>query len=157
MLRPFAAPPTRYGAGHRGIDIAAPGGLLSAPADGVVAFAGFVVDRPVLSIRHPGGIVSSYEPVETTLSVGDAVARGQAIGTAIDGHCPALCVHLGVRVDGQYVSPMTFFGGIPPAVLLPTRRDPTGQRTPAARAPPAVGRSSAGSASGECSCGRSDR
>ncbi|MBC7760672.1 MAG: M23 family peptidase, partial [Candidatus Saccharibacteria bacterium] len=50
MLRPFIAPATAYASGHRGIDLDTENGSLYAPADGVVHFAGTVVDRPVLSI-----------------------------------------------------------------------------------------------------------
>lgn len=121
VVRPFIAPATPYAAGHRGIDIRSPGSEVSAPADGVVLFAGVVVDRPVLSIRHGGGVVSSYEPVESALSAGDAVSRGQPVGTLLSGHCSGLCLHFGVRVDGQYVSPLAFLGGIPRSILLPTR------------------------------------
>ncbi len=121
IARPFIPPPTPYAAGHRGIDIRAPAGTLYAPASGVVHFAGVVVDRPVLSIDHGGGVLSSYEPVETSLVEGDSVTRGDVIGTVLPGHCASTCVHLGVRVDGQYVSPLRFLGGIPRAILLPTR------------------------------------
>jgi murein DD-endopeptidase MepM/ murein hydrolase activator NlpD len=121
ILRPFIAPATPYSAGHRGIDIRAPGGSLFAPADGVVHFAGFVVDRPVLSIRHPGGLLSSYEPVNTALVEGDLVSRGELIGDILAGHCSARCVHVGVRLDGEYLSPLNFLGGVPRSVLLPTR------------------------------------
>src|SRR5689334_20246084 len=49
VARAYLAPPTPYGAGHRGIDIgAAEGSPVLAPDDGVVHFAGVVVDRPVL-------------------------------------------------------------------------------------------------------------
>ena len=118
--RGYAAPATPYGRGHRGVDIRA-GSTLTAPATGVVRFAGVVVDRPVLTIDHGGGIVSSYEPVVASVAVGDRVARGDQIGTVLDGHCAVRCVHLGVRVDGQYVSPLRFLDRVPPAVLLPTR------------------------------------
>jgi murein DD-endopeptidase MepM/ murein hydrolase activator NlpD len=121
IIRPFIAPVTQYSAGHRGIDIAASGDVL-APADGVVHFVGFVVDRPVLSISHPGGVLSSYEPVASSLHEGDIVKRGEVIGQILPGHCAALCLHFGVRIAGQYVSPMLFLGGIPYSVLLPTRR-----------------------------------
>lgn len=122
LIRQYIAPATAYSSGHRGVDLAAGSGTVHAPADGVVHFAGVVVDRPVLSIRHPGGLISSYEPVETTLSKGDAVARGDPIGTVIVGHCTGACLHFGVRFDGQYVSPLLYLGGIEPSVLLPTRR-----------------------------------
>jgi murein DD-endopeptidase MepM/ murein hydrolase activator NlpD len=123
IVRPFLAPGSRYGSGHRGIDVAgAAGFIVRAPADGVVYFAGFIVDRPLLSIAHPGGLLSSYEPVETTLHAGDIVHRGEVIGIVIPGHCSAVCLHFGVRRDGEYVSPLNFLGGIPRSVLLPTRR-----------------------------------
>lgn len=122
IARAYLAPAAPYAAGHRGIDIrTAVGAEVRAPADGVVHFAGIVVDRPVLSIDHGGGVLSSYEPVETTLHAGDAVRRGQVIGTlATGGHCArGGCLHFGVRVDGSYVSPLLFLGGQPRAVLLP--------------------------------------
>ncbi|KQW08464.1 hypothetical protein ASC66_00130 [Leifsonia sp. Root4] len=121
VLRPFQAPATRYSAGHRGIDIEADAGTeLFAPADGVVHFSGRVVDRSVLSIRHNSDLLSSYEPIDSSLAAGDPVVRGQSIGVvAHGGHCDGGCMHFGVRLHGEYVSPMLLFGGIPRAVLLP--------------------------------------
>ncbi len=121
IARPYLAPATPYASGHRGIDIrAAVGAELLAPANGVVHFAGVVVDRPVLSIDHGGGVISSYEPVDTTLREGDVVRRGEVTGRVRAGHCSSgACVHVGVRIDGEYVSPLLFLGGQPRAVLLP--------------------------------------
>jgi len=121
IARVYLAPATPYSTGHRGVDIRAPEGTLYAPADGVVHFAGTVVDRPVLSIRHGEGVISSYEPVAATVAQGDPVVRGQVIGRILPGHCAETCVHVGVRVNGDYVSPLAWFGGIPASVLLPTR------------------------------------
>ena len=73
-----------------------------------------------------GGVLSSYEPVSSGLARGDPVARGQPFGAVLAGHCSVGCVHIGVRIDGQYVSPMRFLGVIPRAVLLPTRPLPSG-------------------------------
>lgn len=121
VLRPFQAPASRYSAGHRGIDIEAEAGTeVFAPADGVVHFSGRVVDRSVLSISHSGDLLSSYEPIDSPLVAGDPVVRGQRVGVvAHGGHCDGGCMHLGVRLHGEYVSPMLLFGGIPRAVLLP--------------------------------------
>lgn len=120
IARAYLAPATPYAAGHRGIDIrAAAGSLVTSPADGVVRFAGWVVDRPVLSIDHGDGVVSSFEPVESELVAGERVRRGQVIGTLLAGHCATPCLHLGARLDGAYLSPLVFLGSRPRAVLLP--------------------------------------
>jgi murein DD-endopeptidase MepM/ murein hydrolase activator NlpD len=120
IARPFIAPETPYSAGHRGLDIRADAGVeVRAPAAGVVHFAGFVVDRPVISIRHAGGVLSSFEPVEPLVVTGDLVARGEVIGTLLPGHCATPCLHLGARIDGEYVNPLLFLGGLEHAVLYP--------------------------------------
>lgn len=118
---PYRAPAHEYGAGHRGIDIAAsPGTEVRAPAAGVVAFRGVVVDRPLLTVEHPGGYVATFEPLDSALSPGDPVAAGDVIGTVgIGGHAAVGTLHLGVRLDGAYINPMLLFGEVPRAVLLP--------------------------------------
>jgi murein DD-endopeptidase MepM/ murein hydrolase activator NlpD len=121
IVRPFIAPATPYAAGHRGIDISTSTSVVYAPADGIVHFAGVVVDRPVLSIEHSGGLISSFEPVATLLVPGTVVHRDEVIGELLAGHCSTMCLHFGVRLDGQYVSPLKYLGGIPRSVLLPTQ------------------------------------
>ena len=125
VVRTFLAPLTRYSAGHRGIDIGAADLAVRAPTDGTVHFAGTVVDRGVLSIAHPGGLLSSYEPVVTSLKRGDPVRRGDVIGSLQPGHCSSPCLHFGVRRDGEYVSPLLLLGEVPRSVLLPTRTSAT--------------------------------
>ncbi|MDP9027834.1 MAG: peptidoglycan DD-metalloendopeptidase family protein [Actinomycetota bacterium] len=121
IARPYLAPPTPYAAGHRGIDIRAEAGTsVIAPDDGVVHFVGVVVDRPVVSIAHDRGVLSSFEPVSSALSAGDPVTRGEVIGTLLPGHCTSPCLHLGARIDGAYVNPLLFLGGVPWSVLLPS-------------------------------------
>lgn len=122
-LRPFARPPEPWAAGHRGVDLG-PLDLrasITAPAEGEVSFAGVVVDRPVLSIRHAHGYLSSFEPVETDLKVGDSVSTGDPVGTLVAGHrpCPAPCLHWGVRLHGEYINPLLLTGDLEPSVLLP--------------------------------------
>jgi hypothetical protein len=126
IVRPFIAPATAYSAGHRGIDVETASTTITAPADGVVHFAGVVVDRPVLSIRHGDGIISSFEPVETPLAAGAIVHRGEPLGTLLPGHCSRLCLHFGVRERGEYVSPLLYLGGLERSVLLPTRSSGAG-------------------------------
>jgi murein DD-endopeptidase MepM/ murein hydrolase activator NlpD len=128
-VRPFVAPSTEYSAGHRGIDIGGAGDIV-APTDGVVHFAGVVVDRGVLSIAIPGDVLASFEPVTTALHEGDSVTRGEVIGHIDPGHCSQPCLHFGVRVHGEYVSPLLFLGGIERPVLLPTRVDARSRSSP---------------------------
>ncbi|WP_424465964.1 peptidoglycan DD-metalloendopeptidase family protein [Pseudoclavibacter helvolus] len=118
---------TDYGAGHRGIDIAArPGAAVLAPTAGTIRFAGFVVDRPVLSLQHADGSVTSYEPVVSDLSQGSAVHPGQRIGVLSPAHrhTPEGALHLGLRQGGSYADPARCFGALrpPAAVLLPLYR-----------------------------------
>ena len=123
VVSPFRAPPTPYAAGHRGVDVAVDRGThVIAPAAGVVSFAGRVVDRSVIAIDHGNGVISAIEPVDAMVEQGTAIAAGDTIGTvASGGHCAAECVHFGVRIGGEYVSPYLFLGGLPRAVLLPLR------------------------------------
>lgn len=123
VLRGFEAPASRYSAGHRGIDLSAgQGAVVVTPATGAVHFAGVVVDRSTVTIETPDGLLISMEPVTSDLKSGTPVTAGAPIGVVSEGgHCSSRCLHLGVRVDGQYVSPLRYFGGVPRAVLLPMR------------------------------------
>jgi len=121
IVAPWVAPAGPYAAGHRGIDLAAsPGDPVLAPATGVVTFSGVVVDRPVVTVQVGDEVLVSMEPVVADVARGASVAAGQQLGAVgRGGHCDGACVHVGVRVDGAYVSPLLFFAAVPPAVLLP--------------------------------------
>lgn len=120
VLRHFDRPPERWMAGHRGVDLGARDGAVRSPADGVVVFAGTVVNRPVLTIDHGDGLLSSFEPVTASLEKGGAVRAGQEVGhISTEPHCPGLCVHWGVRKNGEYVNPLPFVSDRRPSVLLP--------------------------------------
>lgn len=120
-------PQQPWQAGHRGLDLAADvGAPVTSPADGVVTYVGFVVDRLVVSIQHDQGLVSSFEPVDSTAVVGDIVARGQPIGSVAETplHCAQhQCVHWGVRRDGTYVDPLDYLEGFGQIRLLPAEDD----------------------------------
>jgi murein DD-endopeptidase MepM/ murein hydrolase activator NlpD len=109
--------------GHRGIDLTTSvGSPATSPAAGEVTFVGVVVNRPVVSVRHAGGYVSSLEPVDATVRVGDIVDEGDALGAVSPaaGHCaPATCVHWGLRRDGLYVNPLDYLRGYGAVLLLP--------------------------------------
>lgn len=128
VLEEFAAPPAPWASGHRGVDLAASAGAeIRSPAGGVVSFSGVVVDREVLSINHGGGYISSFEPVESELEVGDPVTEGQTVAelsTYDDGshHCESPCLHWGVRLHGEYINPLLLTGELEPSVLLPLHK-----------------------------------
>lgn len=122
VIRAFVGPAQPWRPGHRGIDIAVRGDTLQAPADGVVRFAGWIVDRGVLSIDHGNGVISSFEPVVALVDPGLRVARGDVVAAIDHGHCSVPCLHLGLRINGEYRNPLTLLGGAEWPVLLPTRR-----------------------------------
>lgn len=117
----YIAPAHRFGPGHRGIDLAAAAGAeVRAPADGVIAFTGSIAGRGVVTIDHDGGLVTTLEPVDGAVAVGQRVDRGQRVGvTSVGGHAPPGTIHFGVRLSGEYVNPLLLFGALPRAVLLP--------------------------------------
>jgi murein DD-endopeptidase MepM/ murein hydrolase activator NlpD len=126
VLRAFDPPDKPWMSGHRGVDLKAThdGVPVTSPESGTVSFVGVVVDRPVITIDHGGGLRSSFEPVETSLTAGTMVAKGETIGTLQPGHCGVLaCAHWGVRQGDAYVNPLEFVTDLRPSILLPLRLD----------------------------------
>lgn len=121
VVQVFQAPAHLYGPGHRGLDLAvAPDAAITAPAPGVVAFAGRVVDRDLVTIDHGDGLVTTLEPVIPAVEPGDAVGTGSVVGApGRGGHAAAGTVHFGVRDRGVYINPLLLLGEVPRAVLLP--------------------------------------
>lgn len=120
VTRGFDPPQTRYGRGHRGIDLAgAPGKPVLSAGPGVVAYAGPVAGRGVVSIDHRSGLRTTYEPLTPAVSAGEQVSAGDVIGTLAAGHpgCPrAACLHWGLRDgrDGEvvYLDPRSLLGSV---------------------------------------------
>lgn len=108
ILNDFTAPEHDYGPGHRGVDLAASvGDVLTAPADGVISFAGRVAGKRVVSIRH-GDFILTLEPAATTMVRGAPVRQGEPFATVSRGsdHCDDGCVHWGVRrARNDYLDP----------------------------------------------------
>ena len=112
VIRLFDAPSPNWNRGHRGVDLAgAPGQAVYAAAAGTVVFAGLLADRPVVSIAHPGGLRTSYEPVRPLVRAGQLVSAGTALGELMAGHpgCGA-CLHWGAMwgpaARADYVDPL---------------------------------------------------
>ena len=110
VQRGFDPPTVAWGSGHRGIDLAAkPGDAVLAAADGRVAFVGSIAGKPVISLDH-GPVRTTYEPVISTLQVGERVALGQVIGqVGQGGHCRG-CLHWGLREGKKYLNPLLLLG-----------------------------------------------
>ncbi len=123
----FDPPADRYGAGHRGVDLAGVvGDPVRAVAPGRVAFAGQVGGVPVVTIDH-GGERSTYQPVAATVQVGDAVGARQVIGTLLGEHsrCPGACLHLGRRVGDDYRDPLELLAAARFRLISPDGEPPT--------------------------------
>ncbi|GAA2861833.1 hypothetical protein Acy02nite_54520 [Actinoplanes cyaneus] len=114
VTRRFDAPPEPWLPGHRGVDLGgAPGLTVRAAGSGTVVFAGLVAGRGVVSVAHPGGLRSTYEPVTASAAVGDVVATGEPLGVLEPGHagCPVdACLHWGVRRGKDYLDPLALLG-----------------------------------------------
>lgn len=96
------------------------GSTVLSPADGRISFAGWVVDRPAITVDHGNGLRSSLLAVDSDLQAGDTVSAGDPVGTVAESnHCPAGCLHWGVRRGETYVNPLQFVMDLRPSVLLP--------------------------------------
>ncbi|WP_342319961.1 M23 family metallopeptidase [Corynebacterium mayonis] len=110
--------------GHRGVDLGMrQGGNVLAAADGVVVFTGVVAGTPVISIAHPDGLRSTYQPVHARVEQGEHVREGQVIGilgrsTQHDG------LHWGVLTGPDtYINPLSLLSS--PTIRL----KPLGERS----------------------------
>lgn len=110
VVRIFDNPEHDWLPGHRGVDLAGVTGqtVLSA-GDGIVVFAGTVAGKPVVSVDHTGGLRTTYEPVDASVTVGRRVLRGSVLGTLASGHpgcLAAACLHWGLRRGREYLDPL---------------------------------------------------
>ena len=115
VARPFLRPATRYGVGHRGVDLLGrPGQPVLAVDDGVVSHVGVIAGRGTVTVVHASGLRSTYEPVTSTVRRGQRVARGSPVGSlaAAGSHCGTVaCLHLGALREDDYIDPLTLLGG----------------------------------------------
>ena len=129
VVREFDKPAQNWLPGHRGVDLAgSPGQDVLAAGDGVVVFAGTVAGKPAVSVDHPGGLRTTYEPVIASVTVGRRVSRGSVLGTLEAGHpgC-GTCLHWGLRRGREYLDPLGLLD-IRPIRLKPLDSPATGGR-----------------------------
>jgi murein DD-endopeptidase MepM/ murein hydrolase activator NlpD len=121
VTRGFDAPAPNWHRGHRGVDLA---GVTDQPVyaagGGTVVFAGELAGRPLVSIEHPGGLRTSYEPVRPAVRAGQRVQAGAALGVLVDGHagCPVpACLHWGAMwgpaARADYIDPLGLLASTP--------------------------------------------
>ena len=145
MARGFDPPASRYGTGHRGVDLSSSAGAaVRASAAGRVTYAGRLAGRGVVVVTH-GSLRTTYEPVVAAVRVGQAVALGEVVGRLSVGHagCPTqACLHWGLRRGEEYLDPVRLVAR-GPVRLLPL--DGSAARS-GARAGVRVGAPAAGAA-----------
>ena len=123
----FDPPASRWGRGHRGVDLAGwPAAAVRSALPGTVTFAGRLAGRGVVVVSH-GDTRTTYEPVDASVTVGDRVAAGAVLGRLqlFGSHCfPRWCLHWGL-IQGRehYLDPLTLVGAAP-VRLLPLAGDP---------------------------------
>jgi len=140
VIAGFDPPADEWGAGHRGVDLlAAPGQVVLAALPGQVSFAGSLAGRGVVVVDH-GPTRTTYEPVAATVSVGDPVTAGAALGTLQTGgsHCaPRTCLHWGwIEGAETYLDPLRLVGGGPVRLLPLWREEPVDGATAGLRVSP---------------------
>jgi murein DD-endopeptidase MepM/ murein hydrolase activator NlpD len=143
VVRRFDPPATRYGSGHRGVDLAsAPGVPVLAAGPGRVSYAGLLAGRGVVVVVH-GDLRTTYEPVTASVPVGAQVAAGAPIGHLAAGHagCAApACLHWGLRRGEEYLDPLGLLRAGPVRLLPPGGGAPVGGSGGARGAAPVPGR-----------------
>ncbi|WP_243708866.1 M23 family metallopeptidase, partial [Actinomadura sp. GC306] len=74
---------------------------------GRVSYAGRLAGRGVVAIDH-GMLRTTYLPVRPSVQVGGRVTPGARIGVLEAGrsHCPAPCLHWGLRRGVLYLNPL---------------------------------------------------
>lgn len=121
VVRRFDAPSPNWNPGHRGVDLAAAAGQpVYAAGTATVVYAGTLAGRPVVSLAHPGGLHTSYEPVRAAVRVGQRVTAQTVIGELLSGHpgcAAAACLHWGAMwgsaARADYVDPLGLLASTP--------------------------------------------
>ena len=127
VVDPFRAPDCPYCAGNRGVEYRPDAGTpVRAVAAGRVTFSGRVAGVGYVVVELVDGWKVTYGGIAATrLGRGDVVVAGSVVGRSTQR------LHLGVRIDGDYVDPGRFLGNVVGrARLVPV--DGTSRRPPPA-------------------------
>lgn len=120
VVEGFSPPASTWGAGHRGVDLAGRiGQRVRATEAGTVTFAGLLAGRGVVVVDH-GTTRTTYEPVRSSVHIGDRVAAAATIGTLqlFGSHCfPRACLHWGLIKGDTYLDPLSLVGSRPIRLL----------------------------------------
>jgi murein DD-endopeptidase MepM/ murein hydrolase activator NlpD len=134
VVRPFEAPRTPYGPGHRGVDFAAaPGTPVVAAGPGTVVFAGRIgPSSHVVVLHEPSGWRTGYSFLASVaVHLGEPVRGGTVVGTSggVGDNHDGTVLHFSLRIGDTYVDPMILFQPIDLATavhLAPTASDGSG-------------------------------
>jgi murein DD-endopeptidase MepM/ murein hydrolase activator NlpD len=117
VVRGFDPPALPWGAGHRGVDLRArPDQRVLAAGAGVVGFVGTIAGIGVVTVHHPDGLETTYEPVRPAVVAGEHVVLGAVLGRVLAGHGDCgpgfVCLHWGLRRGAAYLDPLALLGAV---------------------------------------------
>lgn len=111
VLRGYDPPAQKWLRGHRGVDLSATvGSPILAAGAGTVAFSGTVAGTPTISLDHPDGIRTTYQPVYASVAEGESVEEGQPIGILAHPVDQWPGLHWGARLtedSNAYLNPLS--------------------------------------------------
>ncbi|MDU0477964.1 M23 family metallopeptidase [Staphylococcus chromogenes] len=124
VSRTFDKPAKNWQPGHRGVDLrASPGDKVVSAGAGRVAFVGTIAGVPSISIDHPDGIRTTYQPVHAMVKENDDVRDGQPIGTVGQPTRYDEDLHWGALIGkDDYINPLSLLGS--PAIRLKPAGEP---------------------------------
>lgn len=115
VIRRFAPPASPWLPGHRGVDLKGEAGAgVRAAGAGVVRYAGLIAGRGVVSVEHPNGLRTTYEPLDPMVQAGQPVNLGDQLGVLTAGHfpCDSACLHWGSRSGDNYLNPLALLARV---------------------------------------------
>ncbi len=76
-------------------------------------FAGLLAGRPVVSVAHPGGLRTSYEPVRAVVRVGQPVTHPGCRASPAGGACLHWGALWGPASGARYLDPLGLVASTP--------------------------------------------